>query len=159
MPSCMFPLVKPAFYFSKFNFILPLRHTKLKGFSLVPVFVWVSGCFHLVNQVRDVGFIFNKLRQFLHSPSAEHQDASRLLNVIGNFFFSLYTFGVIYLLVFNAKRVVSILETFRLVFLGVTLQEKEYKCIKRIVYGMTFFMCVAYYAFRIYDLLDTFTIR
>jgi hypothetical protein len=125
----------------------------------VPIIAWVSGCFHFLNQVRDIGFIIEKLRQFLLSPSAEDQDASRFLNVIGNFFFSLYTFGVVYLLVFNVKRVVSILETLRLIFQGVTLREVEYKCIKRATYGMTFFMCVAYYAFRIYDLLDVFSIR
>jgi len=159
MPSYMFPLIKPAFYVSKFNFILPLRHSKLTGFSFVPIIAWVSGCFHFVNQVRDIGFIIEKLRQFLLSPSAEDQDASRFLNVIGNFFFSLYTFGVVYLLVFNVKRVVSILETLRLIFQGVTLRQVEYKCIKRATYGMTFFMCVAYFAFRIYDLLDVFSIR
>jgi hypothetical protein len=155
----MFPLIKPAFYVSKFNFILPLRHCKQTGFSLVPIIAWVSGCFHFANQVRDIGFIVEKLRQFLLSPSAEDQDASRFLNVIGNFFFSLYTFGVVYLLVFNVKRVVSILETLRLIFQGVTLREDEYKCIKRAIYGMTIFMCAAYYAFRIYDLLDVFSFR
>lgn len=159
MPSRVFPLIKPAFYFSKFSLILPLRHSRLEGFSLLPVFVWVSGCFHLVNQVRDAGFIFEKLRKFLFSPSAEDQDASRLLNVIGNLFFSAYTFGVVYLLVFNIRRIVSILETFRLIFQGVTLQKKEYDCIKKVIYRVTLFMFVTYYGSKTYDLLGSFSNR
>jgi hypothetical protein len=156
----MFSLFRPAFYISKFSFSFPLRKNSHRGYAFSLFALSASLVFHACNEYRDLSYIVGKLKRYIFATNAKQElNAYKLLNLIGDILFNTYMFGVVYLVLFNMNKVIQIFLELEFILRRVNFQNSQIKCIKNTIYGVTMFLIITYYGFRLYDITHSWSSR
>jgi hypothetical protein len=157
MRCSMFALFRPAFYISKFSFSFPLRKNSHRGYAFSLFALSASLVFHACNEYRDLSYIVGKLERYIFAK--QELNAYKLLNLIGDILFNTYMFAVIYLVLFNTKKVIQIFLEIEFILRGINFQSSQIKRIKNTIYGVTMFLIITYYGFRLYDITHSWSSR
>ncbi|CAB3371391.1 Hypothetical predicted protein [Cloeon dipterum] len=149
--NSIYPLLLPVVFISKFSFTMPVKQ-KNNLLVLSPSFLAITVLFHVLNEVRDINFVYQKIaRTYINQQKGV--DGYRLLNTIGDVCYNLYMFAIMHAVCYGygSKAIVRMYVDFQFAFSRIPICQWKLTLITTAIYLVTFNLCGIYYVFRIYD--------